>query len=420
MLALSVVLFEGCGGGNSTLTPQPSIVLPAASAKTCIYPSTRAQTVALPSAGGVSGTISVGAFPAASQTCLTVTLATGTDTNAGATAASLARIASIERRALSATPAPAPTPMPLLTISIDDAFSYGFVVTGMTLTTPSNLNFPDGTYYATISDQPNVGYVFTAKGGTLTLSSTNAQFLVIPFDTATLTLYPRGYVPVFSDSPTASPSASAVASPSAVPSASTVPSSTPVPTPTPTPRPTPKPTATPVPTATPTPSPTPTATPPSSALLNTGPFTPSFTGFGPLNFTVETINGATQAGGNFVVNKSWTENGVAYVETFSIPVNALIFNPATGVGPFPPTYTYISATGIGYIQLSDDANYEFSNLTITPTPPFGDGGFDNDGAIYLYFPNDAVASQFGTNFAAYVTYLENTLPYIRNDKTRRR
>ncbi len=407
--------FAGCGG-SSTLTPPPrSIVLPAASAKTCVYPSTQAQTVALPSAGGVSGTISVGAFPAASQTCVTITLATGTDATANA-AASIVRVASGER-AQSSTPAPAPTPMPLLTISITDAFSYGVVVTGMTLNTPSNLNFPDGTYYATISDQTSLGYVFTAKNGTLTLSSTNAQFLVTPLDTATLTLYPRGYVPVFSTSPSASPSASSA--PSAVPSASAAPSPTPIPTSTPTPRPTPKPTATPVPTATPTPSPTPTATPPSSALLNTGPFTPSFNGFGPLVFTVESVNGGTQSGGNFVVNKSWTENGVAYVETFSITVNALISNPATGTGPFPPTYTYNPATGIGYLQLSDDANYEFSNLSITPAPPFGDGGFDDVGAIYLYFPNDAVASQFQTNFAAYVTYLENTLPYIRNDKTHR-
>jgi hypothetical protein len=375
-----------------------------------VYPSTQAQTVALAPAGGVSGTISVGAFPAASQTCIAITLATGSDATANA-AASIVRVASSER-AQSATPAPAPTPMPLLTISITDAFSYGVVVTGMTLNTPSNLNFPDGTYYATISDQTSLGYVFTAKNGTLTLSSTSAQFLVTPLDTATLTLYPRGYVPVFSTSPSASPSASPAPSPSPVPSASAVPSPTPIPTSTPTPKPTPKPTATPVPTA------TPTATPPSSALLNTGPFTPSFTGFGPLVYTVETINGATQSGGNFVVNKSWTENGVAYVETFSISVNALVSNPSSGTGPNPPTYTYIPATGIGYIQLSDDANYEFSNLSITPAPPFGDGGFDDVGAIYLYFPNDAVASQFQANFAAYITYLENTLPYIRNDRTR--
>jgi hypothetical protein len=416
-LAAAGALFAAGCGGSSTLTPQPrSIVLPAATARTCVYPSTQAQTVALAPAGGVSGTISVGAFPAASQTCIAITLATGADATANA-AASIVRVASGER-AQAATPAPAPTPMPLLTISITDAFSYGVVITGMTLNTPSNLNFPDGTYYATISDQTSLGYVFTAKNGTLTLSSTNAQFLVTPLDTATLTLYPRGYVPVFSTSPSASPSASLAPSPSAVPSASAVPSPTPIPTSTPTPKPTPKPTATPVPTATPTPSPTPTATPPSSALLNTGPFTPSFDGFGPLVYTVESVNGGTQSGGNFVVNKSWTENGVAYVETFSITVNALISNPATGTGPNPPTYTYIPATGIGYIQLSDDANYEFSNLSITPAPPFGEGGFDNVGAIYLYFPNDAVASQFQTNFAAYITYLENTLPYIRSDKTR--
>ncbi len=386
-----------------------------------MYPSTQAQTVALAPAGGVSGTISVGAFPAASQTCIAITLATGADATAN-TAASIVRVASGER-AQSATPAPAPTPMPLLTISITDAFSYGVVITGMTLNTPSNLNFPDGTYYATISDQTSLGYVFTAKNGTLTLSSTNAQFLVTPLDTATLTLYPRGYVPVFSTSPSASPSASASAStapsPSAVPSASAVPSPTPIPTSTPTPRPTPKPTATPVPTATPTPSPTPTATPPSSALLNTGPFTPSFEAFdGPLNFTVESVNGGTQSGGNFVVNKSWTENGVAYVETFSITVNALISNPSTGTGPNPPTYTYIPLTGVGAIDLSNDANYEFSNLSITPAPPLYDPGFDNVGKIYLYFPNDAVASQFQANFAAYITYLENTLPYTRYVKKR--
>lgn len=248
---LAAALFSACGDKAAVYRPTSSAAsLPAATATGCIFPSTSAQTVPLPSAGGVSGTISMGAFASASATCLPVTLATGGDATL--------QPASI-RRAQAATT----LPPPLLQIQLTNTYN-GFA-TWSTVQLQMPAGTPAGTYPATIvtsgqeiiSQTTNITITVnqygsaTVSGGTLStgIGSWASGTVIL------LTMYPVGTV-----LPTPSPTPTASASPSGSPSPSPSPSITPTPSPTPSTSPTPTVTSTPVSTPTPTPSATPTYT----------------------------------------------------------------------------------------------------------------------------------------------------------------
>jgi hypothetical protein len=205
----------------------------------CVQPAATSQAVTLPSTGSVSATISFGAFPAGASGCDEVKIATGADAETAAWSARsvlAARLAGDESN-----------PPPLLTISVGEGidgnpiFGYETIVSGAQLNTGSNLNFPDGTYYATMTN-PNGAtsqlYIipFTAKNGVLTVSTiplpNGKQFpvIIVANTSSILTLYPRGYVPVVPVEPTPSPSPTppATATPSPGPSGSPSPSPTPL------------------------------------------------------------------------------------------------------------------------------------------------------------------------------------------------
>jgi hypothetical protein len=76
-----VALLAACGGGGSTLTPPPNVYLTptAATNSICIAASAQAQTVTLPSTGGVTGTLAVAPLSLQSGDCLHVTIASGAD-----------------------------------------------------------------------------------------------------------------------------------------------------------------------------------------------------------------------------------------------------------------------------------------------------------------------------------------------------
>jgi hypothetical protein len=218
---LAAALLAACGGGTST-TPiaAPSVTTLATATNTvCVTPSSSAQSVALPATGGVSGTVSFGAYPAGATGCDSVVFSTGTDV---ATAESIIRSAQSAERASNAN-----STAPLLTISVGEAFGssgpvsafgYQTILSGMQLTVSPNLNFPDGTYYATVTASGQTFLIpFTAKGGVLTVAGGAAGLpvLILAGTSALIALYPQGIIP---NTPSPSPSASASASPSATPS----------------------------------------------------------------------------------------------------------------------------------------------------------------------------------------------------------
>ena len=205
-----------CSGSGGTATAPISVTPTSATSSTCFTPSTATQNVALPNTAGFTGTLTVGAFPAAGTSCdVTVTVATG-----GAVVAP----AAIDRAAR-AVPAggvrhAAASGAPLLSITLDNAFTNNVAITGAVLNTPANLNFPDGTYYALVSfplGQPPETLAFTASNGVLTLASTG-YIMITSFSTGTLYLYPLGVMPPAipptpTPAPTATPSAGATATP---------------------------------------------------------------------------------------------------------------------------------------------------------------------------------------------------------------
>jgi hypothetical protein len=241
-------------GGSSGSTPNSPIVLPAASAEGCIYPATQAQTVALPTAGTVSGTISVGALATASHTCLAVTLATGAD--ATLTSGTIGADAA-HRRAL----ATSVVPPPLVSVELSNTYDGQLTWATVTLQLPAG-SVPAGSYPATITTTVVLGDGQTSTSVanfTVTVSSsgkaivtgpslTQALAVLTADTTGVLSIYARGTVlptptPVGVESASPSPTPASSPSPTAPPTA--IPTATPTAAPTLTP--TPRPTATPVP-----------------------------------------------------------------------------------------------------------------------------------------------------------------------------
>jgi hypothetical protein len=240
-LALSAFIVSAalaaCGGGATSTTPTvPASVVTLATATNtvCVTPNTSAaQTVSLPSTGGVSGTIAFGAYPAGATGCDSVIISTGADI---ATTQSLLRSAQSVGRESNAN-----SSTPLLTISVGQAFDssgpvsafgYQTIISGMQLTASPNLNFPDGTYYATVTASGQTFLIpFTAKNGVLTVSGGGAglPLLILAGSSALITLYQQGVMPP-TNTPSPSPSATATngANPTPTPAGGT-PTGQPVP-----------------------------------------------------------------------------------------------------------------------------------------------------------------------------------------------
>ncbi len=156
----------------------------------------------------MTGTLSFGAYPSgATGGCDAVRISTGADVEdaTGATASA--------RRRRSG----GPHPSPILTISNGEGlngnsiFGDEAIISGLTLSLPSNLDFADGTYYATVSmpgadGQTKVSLIaFNAKGNVLTvapqtnpLNGESFPVVILANTSAVISLYARGVMPAAS------------------------------------------------------------------------------------------------------------------------------------------------------------------------------------------------------------------------------
>jgi hypothetical protein len=244
-------------GGSSGSTPSSPTVLSAAEATGCLYPSTQAQTTAIPTAGGVSGTISLGAFASASSSCIAITVATGADATLAVNAKAVSAVSSVRR----ADATSSPLPPPITQVELSNTSAGNVTWTTVTLQLPPT-SFPAGQYPATIATQSISGdgeLTTSVATFTVTVSSTGNAVVKGPGLTHVLGIILSGTTGLLSIYPaqTVLPTATPVAVESASPSPS--PSSTPTPAQSPTPVPSPTPTA--APTLTPTPRPTATLVP---------------------------------------------------------------------------------------------------------------------------------------------------------------
>jgi hypothetical protein len=218
------------GQSPSLSSSEPSLEAPLSRLKTasnhvCAHAKTSDQKVKLPSTGGVSGTMSFEAFPSSSSGCDYVKISTGRDIEKAKAIAQFAHLAGID---------PNDAAAPLLTISVGEGldahpvFDKSSVISGMQLKTSPDLNFQDGTYYATITKtaKDTITYtgviVFTAKNGVLTVAppkdlppdGKKFPIVIIANTSSIITLYPRGVIP---PPPTPSPSPTPTRAPTPTP-----------------------------------------------------------------------------------------------------------------------------------------------------------------------------------------------------------
>jgi hypothetical protein len=208
---------------NASARKTPLSQLKSASHLVCAHPKTTNQKVKLPTTGGVSGTMSFGAFPPKADGCDYVKISTGHDIETASGIAQFALRVGIDANAAA---------KPLLTISVGEGFDNlpvfdkSSIISGMQLKVSPGLNFPDGTYYATITKTSGntityTGVIaFTAKDGVLKVKPTNLPdgknfpLVFLANTSSIITLYPRGVVP---PPPTASPSPTPMGSPTPTP-----------------------------------------------------------------------------------------------------------------------------------------------------------------------------------------------------------
>lgn len=193
----------------------------------CVKPAAKAQA-ALPATAGITATISF-FFKPDSTGCDYVRISTGSE------------IETPPHEALAGLDVPddaSAAPRPLLTISVGEGiggkglFGDVFVVSGMQLKVSPDLNFPDGTYYATIETTEGkltsfMGAIkFVAKDGVLTVAYANGgpkgqtlPFVIGAKSSSILALYPPGVSPP-ALSPSPSPTGSATAPPTPFPTQS--------------------------------------------------------------------------------------------------------------------------------------------------------------------------------------------------------
>ena len=275
-LVVSAALIAGCNSGSSssfnptpiaTATPSPQ---PAAQSTQALSPAGNA--LAIPAAGGVTGTVTFSGSNAPSGTTVTMKSNTGATGNGPSPQSARRHIAAASAifsldfwftvpsggpQTITFTGIPGfqlilPGTEPALTLELFDD------TTGKLLASdaPSSVTSSNGSTTETFPVIPtpitfNVSHVFTFE---VVAGSTLPSPTASPQPTATPTAQP-----------TATPTAQPTATPTAQPTATPTPQPTATPTVKPTASPTPQPTATPKPTASPTPKPTatpqPTATP---------------------------------------------------------------------------------------------------------------------------------------------------------------
>ena len=377
VLALS--LLNACGGGSTVNSTPVAVVasLPAAIANDCIPANAQAQTSMLPAAGGVTGTVSVGALPASSSTCASVTLATGADATLAITNTTTQ---SAERKTVAAPVVP-----PLAQIDFSNATNVQLSLTTIKFNVPSSVT--PGSYPATIATSydrgdgilnttvVNVTVTISSSGEAVISGLTIGQPLTIitPGKQALFTLYQPGTVlPSPSATPSASPTTSQTAAPTASPAASALPSPMMSPTP--------------FRTASPTAAPTVagaivgtslTITPAACAVFGNGPTT--------LTFTVTAV---TNAPPGTIFEYGWA-SGSGFIET--VP---------------PPVTTYNTTEYFGYQFTTSN------NITVTsPVFPNGSlvGGNGNLSVILALPPSGfyldpiAVNNTAGSQLSAHVT-----------------
>lgn len=192
----------------------------------CVQPKDNAQ-VELPATAGITATMSF-LFKAASKGCNFVQISTGSDTDTPPQGA---------LEAFGAPSGASGSSRPLLTISVGEGidgngfFGYVYVVAGMQLKVSPDLDFPDGTYYASITTVDGrrstvMGVIaFVAKNGVLTVSHArppDGQTLPAAFTANTssiIALYPPGVIPP-PVRPSPSPTGSATPPPTPFPTTS--------------------------------------------------------------------------------------------------------------------------------------------------------------------------------------------------------
>lgn len=247
--ALAVLV--ACGGQSTTVQVRTFTTFATATNTVCVQPMTAAQTVTLPATGGVTATMSFAAFSATATGCDEARISTGDDVELVSDAA---------RKPQALRPDASTVPRPIITISVGEGlegnplFGTQTIVTGAHLTV-SDVNFPDGTYYATISTSStgvlsgsNSVIVFTATNGVLTVAPVKLPngglfpVIIAADTTAIISIYARGVIP-----PAPTPAPTATPGPTPTPNPNATPTATPIATPSPAPTPTPAPTATPAP-----------------------------------------------------------------------------------------------------------------------------------------------------------------------------
>jgi hypothetical protein len=335
---LAIVVLDACGG-STVPGAAPVYILSSAVATGCVYPMTVAQSVALPTAGGVAGTIGIGAVPNSSGTCSAVKVATGSDT-----VSTDARARRAVSKALAET---SPTlPPPEIQISLTDTYTGNLEWAFIKLQLKPDTLAP-GQYPAAIVSTVDLGdgqistsfktfTVTIGADGSAVITGPNAgKFLaVLAADTTgTLNIYKPGTV-----LPTPEPL------PISTPTETPTPSSTATPTPTPTATPSPAPSKTPTapPVASPTPSPT--SSYPSLSITNGATYQ-----FGWQSGSAEEAFGLTvpppttpYAGTNILVGPS---------DTATVTVPAFGQFGLTGVEGYTTVYLFIAQYGgLGYAE----------------------------------------------------------------------
>lgn len=413
--ALSLGVATACSGSGSAPTAPiaPSLTsLPTATNTLCVTPSTSAQTVALPSTGGVSGSIEFGGFSAAASGCDGVTISTGSDVESAQSSQRRASQAKIDSAAAAVAP--------LLTISVGAGAQQNFteqtIVTGIQLNVASSVNLPDGTYYATITPSPVTGpgvFTFTAKSGALRTSSVFEAIVFNASVITTIAVYPLAVNPTSTATPSASPTASGNPTPTPMPSASGTGSPTPRPSVSPTPLPsasaTPTPSVTPTLSPTPKPSatPTPSATPAVYPLVAGESFTYSYY-----------LTKSTTAGGTTVLNKSF--NGTLNAQLSGL--GSYNGNPAYTLHTQGSTTSGQSASlnNLDYINListgghTEYVEYGYNYQSTYPYGTTGSGAVEHDSTILSYatpFINDILPETPGAAWAEPVAISETVNDY---------
>lgn len=319
-----VALLTACGGGGSTLTPPPKVYQTptAATNSICIAASAQAQTVTLPSTGGVTGTLAVAPLALQSGDCLKVTIASGADATL-----SLTSIAPSSARRSAASAAGGSSGTPVYQLLYTAKYIVNIVVPGATLNFGNN-TVPDGTYVVILTGQGIASQTITvtASGGVITYTGPAGAIQLAPGQQVLLSFYLSAATPSPTPSGTSSPSASPTVTPSAAPTATATASYAPS-TPYPSSPPTHAPTATPTPTSKPTATPVPATCSATGEVWNFGSATQSCLGISP---------------GNIPILSPLDDGGNTFSFTFSAPWNS--FGQPNGGILFQATSNFSSIT----------------------------------------------------------------------------